>query len=186
MPLLVRPCLTLVALVVSCPALSGPAPSRAFCLSPLAFLLLPRILLKMKSFLLILFEMARGIGVAHLRVHARHVPACAFVPCVCVRLRTRTCTRVRATPPRYVSAHASAHAPARMSALRIRTRLRTRVRVRLCRAPARALAPRIRAADSRISSETRYDARETEANPRLIERGGYDADRRDLRHARQA
>lgn len=146
--LLVRPCLALVALVVSCPALSGPAPSRAFCLSALAFLP-PRILLKMKSFLLILFEMARGIGVAHLRVHARHAPACAFVPCVCVRLRTR----IRATP---------AHAPAR------------------------ALAPRIRTADSRVSSETRYDARETEANPRLIERGGYDADRRDLRHARQA
>lgn len=174
MPLLVRPCLALVALVVSCLALSGLAPSRAFCLSPLAFLLLPRILLKMKSFLLILFEMARGIGVAHLRVHARHAPACAFVPCVCVRLRARTCTRVRATPPRYASARASA--------LRLHTHLHAHSR----RASALCILTRVCAADSRVSSETRYDARETEANPRLIERGGYDADRRDLRYARQA
>ena len=170
MPLLVRPCLALVALVVSCPALSGPAPSRAFCLSPLAFLLLPRILLKMKSFLLILFEMARGIGVAHLRVHARHAPACAFVPCVCVRLRTRTCTRVRATPP---------HAHPRYACTRTCTRTRA-AHPHLC------ILTRVCTADSRVSSETRYDARETEANPRLIERGGYDADRRDLRYARQA
>ncbi len=126
----------------------------------------PRILLKMKSFLRILFEMAWGIRVAHLRAHARHAPACAFVPCVCVRLRTRTCTRVLATPPHAHPHCASATHPRYASALRILTRIRT--------------------ADSRISCETRYDARETEANPRLIERGGYDADRRDLRHARQA
>lgn len=143
---------------------------------------LSRILLKMKSFLLILFEMARG--------HWRGASTCARASCTCMcvramRLRTPPHTHLHARSC-YASAHASAHAPARMSALRIRTRLRTRVRVRLCRAPARALVPRIRAADSRISSETRYDARETEANPRLIERGGYDADRRDLRHARQA
>lgn len=161
MPLLVRPCLALVALVVSCPALSGPAPSRAFCLSPLAFLLLPRILLKMKSFLLILFEMAR-----------------AFVWRIYVRIRA-----MRLSTP--LHAH-SRHASAYVSALRLCRALALRLRTRIRATPARALAPRIRAADSRISSETRYDARETEANPRLIERGGYDADRRDLRHARQA
>lgn len=106
--LLVRPCLALVALVVPCSALSGPAPSRAFCLSPLAFLLLPRILLKMKSFLLILFEMARG--------HWRGASTCAFASCTCLRVRAM-CPH---TPPRthlharlhYASARASAYASA--------------------------------------------------------------------------
>ena len=182
MPLLVRPCLALVALVVSRFALSGLAPSRAFCLSPLAFLLLPRILLKMKSFLLILFEMARGISMAHLRAHSCHAPARAFVPCTC----TRICAMRLSTPLHAHSRHASAYVSALRLCRALALRLRTRVRVRLCRASALCILTRVCAADSRVLSETRYDARETESNLRLIERGGYDADRRDLRHARQA
>ena len=147
---------------------------------------LSRILLKMKSFLLILFEMAWGIRVAHLRAHARHAPACAFVPCVCVRLRTRTCTRVLTTPP-HAHLHCASATHPHCASTRIRaTHPHTHPHTHPRYASALRILTRIRTADSRVSCETRYDARETEANPRLIERGGYDADRRDLRHARKA
>lgn len=127
---------------------------------------LPRILLKMKSFLLILFEMAWG--------HWRGASTCAFASCTCMCVRAM---RLR-TPP-----HTHLHARSRYaSALRLHTHLHAHA----LRASALCILTRVCAADSRVSSETRYDARETEANPRLIERGGYDADRRDLRHARQA